>query len=185
MKNLKLIALFALTLNLVTFSCNKDDDGGNDSNSSSENNMTIDGTEFEVETAILVESGINEDGSYDWDVTLLSDGFEIDAANSTITGTGAALYLDLNTNSETGLVPGTYTFANERAEFTWKFAEGITNFNFETENGEYFDAVSGTVVITGSGNNQVIVANLEDQNGNTITGSYKGNLQMIELTEID
>ncbi|WP_026755554.1 hypothetical protein [Sediminibacter sp. Hel_I_10] len=180
MKNLKLIALFALALNLVTFSCNKDDDGGDDSSSSSENNITIDGTEFEIETAILEEWGINEDGSYDWDVTLFSDGVEIDAANSTITGTGAAIYLDLNTNSETGLVPGTYTFANERAEFTWVFAEAVTNFNFETENGESFNAVSGTVVITGSGNNQVIVANLEDENGNAITASYKGSLQMID-----
>jgi len=109
---------------------------------------------------------------------LLSDEFTVDINNEIITGTGSILYLDLNTNSATGLVPGTYTFSDQRAEFTWVDAEGATDFNFETDEGNFFLAESGTVTITGTGNNQLIVVDLVDENGNEITASYQGALQV-------
>ncbi|WP_299210933.1 hypothetical protein [uncultured Dokdonia sp.] len=176
MKNLKLVVLFALVFNLVAVSCKSDDD--NDT-VASENTMTIDGEQFDVEVGFLSEFGANGDGSFDWDVVLFSDGFTIDTAEEEITGVGASLYLDLNTNSATGLVPGTYIFSNEIAEFTWVDAEGVINFNAETGNGTFFSAVSGTVVISGTGSDQLIVANLVDANGNALTASYRGLLQIL------
>ena len=105
------------------------------------------------------------------------DGFNINVGNETVTGIGSTLYLDLNTNSATGLVPGTYTYSNERAEFTWVFADAATNFNVDTGEGNYFDAVSGTVTISVTGNNQRIVVDMLDNNGNQITTNYRGALQ--------
>ncbi len=176
MKNLKLVVLFALVFNLVAVSCKSDDD--NDTVEIT-NSMTINGEEFSVETGFLEEYGENADGSFDWDVTLVSEGFTIDTTNEIATGIGSSIYLDLNTNSATGLVPGTYTFSNERAEFTWVVAEGITDLDAETGDGNFFNAVSGTVTITGTGNNQLIVVDLLDESGNEITASYQGALEVL------
>ncbi|MFC4634489.1 hypothetical protein ACFO3O_11260 [Dokdonia ponticola] len=177
MKNLKLVFLSALVFTLVTVSCKNDDD--DNTTVEATNSMTINGEEFSIETGFLTEFGENSDGSFDWDVTLISDGFTIDINNETVTGIGSSIYLDLNTNSATGLVPGTYTFSNERAEFTWVDAEGVIDLNGETGEGNFFFAESGTVTITGTGNNQLIVVDLVDENGNEITASYEGALQLL------
>ena len=173
MKNLKLVVLVALVFNLLAVSCKSDDDN----DTASENVMTIDGEQFDVASGFLSEFGENSDGSFDWDVTLFSSGFTISTTEEEISGIGASVYLDLNTNSASGLVPGTYTFSNQRAEFTWVDAEGVTNLNAETGDGSFISAVSGTVIITGTGNDQLIEANLVDVSGNAITASYRGALQ--------
>ncbi|MDA9308105.1 amino acid permease, partial [Flavobacteriaceae bacterium] len=124
--------------------------------------------------------GENADGSYDWDVYLLGDGITINS--STPVGQGAFIYLDLNTNSADGLVAGTYTYANERAPFTWVFADACASFNtsnFNCASGSY-NASAGTVVISGSGNNTTIEVNLTDTSGASITASYTGGFSIID-----
>jgi len=173
MKNFKLLVLAVLAFNLVTVSCKSDDDNGGNSET-----MTINGEQFSIASGFLTEFGENSDGSYDWDVTLFSEGFTINPTQQSASGEGASIYLDLNTNSATGLVPGTYTFSDDREEFTWVDAEGVTNLNAETGDGDFFVAESGTVVITGTGNDQVIEVNLVDENGNALTAFYSGSLQV-------
>ena len=175
MKNFK-IAVIALVVSMVATSCSSDDDN----NTSSNNVMNIAGEEYDISAAGLENYGENADGSFDWDVILFGDGITIN--NSTPVGQGAYLYLDLNTNNADGLVEGTYTFAQDRAPFTWVYADACTSFNtsnFTCATGSY-NAIAGTVVISGSGNNTQIEVNLTDGSGASITASYTGGFSVID-----
>ena len=176
MKNFK-IAVIALVVGMVAISCSSDDDNNN---TSSNNVMNIAGEEYDISAAGLENYGENSDGSYDWDVYLFGDGITIN--NSTPVGQGAYLYLDLNTNNADGLVEGTYTFAQDRAPFTWVYADACTNFNtsnFNCSTGSYY-ASTGTVVISGSGSNTSVEVNLQDSAGASITASYTGGFTVID-----
>ena len=177
MKNFKVVVV-ALVMSIAAISCSSDDDNNN--NNTSNNVMSIAGEEFDIAAAGLEDFGENADGSYDWDVYLLGDGITINS--STPVGQGAFIYLDLNTNSADGLVAGTYTYANERAPFTWVVADACASFNtsnFNCASGSY-NASAGTVVISGSGNNTTIEVNLTDASGASITASYTGGFSIID-----
>ncbi|WP_034058770.1 hypothetical protein [Lacinutrix jangbogonensis] len=124
--------------------------------------------------------GENDNGSFDWDVSLLSEGFIINITKpENAIGIGSSLFLELRTTSATGLVTGTYTFANESLGFKLVSAQASTSLNAETGDGNYFIATSGTATITGTDNNRVIKAHLVAENDNDITASYGGVLQTI------
>ena len=174
MKNFK-ISVIALVVSMVAISCSSDDDNNNTSN----NVMSIAGEEYGISAAGLENYGENADGSYDWDVYIFGDGITIN--NSTPVGQGAYIYLDLNTNNADGLVEGTYTYADDRAPFTWVYADACRSFvnNNICSSGNY-TASAGTVVISGSGNNTQIEVNLQDSAGASITASYTGGFIVID-----
>lgn len=162
-----------LVLTVFAFvSCKSDDDGGS---SSSSDFIRIDGQNFSLDGQGYLESyGQNSDGSYDWDVTLLSSG--INYVNET--GSGNIFYIDLNTSSENGLVTGTYNYSSERNEFTWVYSQANIGVDSEDSSaGDDYYIVSGTVDIVADGNNVTIEWNLETQAGETVTGSWDGTLQ--------
>ncbi len=173
MKNLKLI-LLAIVVSLAGVSCSSNDDNNNNNNGSSSNSMNIEGVESDISAAVLIEYGENEDGSYDWDVVLLGEGLTVN--NQDLDGSGATLYLDLNTNNADGLRAGTYTFSPnyEREEFTWVAIEGCQNSDgFDCQSG-YSQGQDGTVVITGSGSNTTIEVIVTDTDGDNISANYTG-----------
>ena len=177
MKNFKVVVV-ALVMSIVAMSCSSDDDNNN--NNTSNNVMSIAGEEYDIAAACLENFGENADGSYDWDVFLLGDGITINS--STPVGQGAVIYLDINTNSADGLVAGTYTFAQDRAPFTWVYADACTNFNtsnFNCASGSYY-ASTGTVVISGSGSSTSVEVNLQDSAGASITASYTGGFSVLD-----
>ena len=172
MKNFKVVAV-ALVMSIAAISCSSDDDNNNNNNNTSNNVMSIAGEEFDISAAVLIEYGENEDGSYDWDVVLLGEGLIVN--NEELDGSGATLYLDLNTNNADGLTPGTYNFSPnyEREEFTWVAIEGCQNSDgFDCQSG-YSQGQDGTVVITGSGSNTTIEVTVTT-NGGTISANYTG-----------
>ena len=171
MKNFKVVAV-ALVMSIAAISCSSDDDNNNNNNTSN-NVMSIAGEEFDISAAVLIEYGENEDGSYDWDVVLLGEGLIVN--NEELDGSGATLFLDLNTNNADGLTPGTYNFSPnyEREEFTWVAIEGCQNSDgFDCQSG-YSQGQDGTVVITGSGSNTTIEVTVTT-NGGTISANYTG-----------
>jgi len=172
MKNLKLI-LLAIVVSLAGVSCSSDDNNNN--NGSSTNSMNIDGVEFEISTAFLQGYGESDvDGSYDWDVYLFGEGLTVN--NQDLDGSGAYLYLDLNTNNPDGLRAGTYTYSpnNEREVFTWVDIEACQNSEGDNCQSGFVSPENGTVVITGSGSNTTIEVTVTDNNGATITANYTG-----------
>jgi hypothetical protein len=177
MKNFNLVVLIALVLNVVIVSCSSDDD---DNVETSDNVMTIEGEQVSIGTGIISGYGENINGSFDWDVSLFSEGFIINIAEpDNASGIGSTLYLSLNTNSALGLVPGTYTCDTESSEFKLVSAQANTNFNAETGDENHFITTSGIATITDTGTNQVINVNLVGENRNAITASFSFVLQAV------
>ena len=170
MKSLKLI-LLAIVISFASASCSSDDD---DNNVSSRNSMNIEGVEYGISAAVLFEYGETDTGSYDWDVVFLGEGLTVN--NQDVEGSGASIYLDLNTNNPDGLRAGTYTFSPnyEREEFTWVVIEGCQNIQGDDCQSGLAFGQDGTVVITGSGSNTNIEVTVTDTNGDTISANYTG-----------
>ncbi|MEM5565423.1 hypothetical protein WNY78_09915 [Psychroserpens sp. AS72] len=159
MKKLIYSILF-LAVSLSTLqSCDSDDDS-NDPGNNLSNEVSIAGTISSLSTTgSLVSYGENGDGSFDWDVTLTS-----------ATENGINIYFDLNTNSADGLVAGTYTYSDSRAEFTYVDLEVYTN-----EDSDY-NVQEGTVVIAISGDTTSMTFNLVATDDTVITGQWSGQL---------
>ena len=170
MKSLKLI-LLAIVVSFASISCSSDD---NDNNESSLNSMNIEGVEYGISAAVLSEYGETDTGSYDWDVYFLGEGLTVN--NQDVEGSGALIYLDLNTNNPDGLRAGTYTFSPnyEREEFTWVAIEGCQNIQGDDCQSGLAFGQDGTVVINGSGSNTNIEVTVTDTNGDTISANYTG-----------
>jgi hypothetical protein len=165
-----------LFLALLIVACSGDDEGNNGSSS---NSMNIEGVEYDISAAVLVEYGETDTGSYDWDVLLLGEGITLN--NQVLNGSGAVLLLDLNTNNPDGLRAGTYTFSEnyEREEFTWVAIEGCQNFQGDDCQSELANGQDGTVVISGSEANTNIDVTVTDSNGDTISANYTGGFSFI------
>ena len=156
MKKLLYSILF-VAVSLSTFqSCDKDDDNNDGNNFNNE--ISIAGTISNLSATASLESyGENTDGSFDWDVTLTGTASE-----------NVTIYFDLNTNSENGLVNGTYTYSDTREAFSY------VDIYVTTTNNQNYAPVEGTVVISSSGNNTSIVFNLVAQDDTVITGQWTG-----------
>ena len=152
--------IFTTTLLFATAflfqSCDNDDD--KNSGSDFNNEVTIDGTFYQLnDSGFLEEYGENEDGSFDWDVELV--------------GPEAYVYLDLNTTSADGLVEGTYTYSNVREAFSFVDAE----IGFDDDN--YFALEAGTIEIDVDGDTVSIeftVISSEDGNDTEIECEWSG-----------
>ena len=182
MKNLKLI-LLAIVVSLAGVSCSSDDDS--DSAPVVNNVMELSGQQYDIDSALLESYGESgDDGSYDWDVSFYTEGFSYDSETGEVVGTGAALLLDLNTNSAGGLVPGIYTYSPERAEFKWVFAVSGTNIDTANDSGDFIYSYSqGTVTITGTDDDQTITVDLSTEDGETTaTASYQGSFQFVDYS---
>ena len=164
-----LIVLFVAAFSMT--SCNKDDDNS----SSSENGFTLDGTSYDLGRGFIEDWGANGNGSFDFDVTVVSDGITLNTGNGTLTGTGNFVYLDLNTSSESGLVDGTYTFSSNRDALTFVAASIGTDFDLDAQAGTVILATGGTVDLDVNGNTVTIDFTLETPSG-TVVGNYSGSL---------
>jgi len=158
--------LFILAASFVIFtiaSCKKDKNDPKDQ-------FTYDGETFELTQGYIEDYGDNGNGSYDFDITLVSN--DINFIQET--GIGHLVYLDLNTSNEFGLVEGTYNFSEEREAFT--LVDGIIaiSFDLDTETGELYNAISGTVIIEIDGNETKIEFNLVMANNKNVSGEFKG-----------
>ncbi|WP_179020483.1 hypothetical protein [Winogradskyella forsetii] len=158
MKKLIYSILFLAVTSLTFQSCKSDDDNNSIPNLS--NQVSIDGTVYGLDgTGFLESYGLNTDGSFDWDVEL--DGTDVD------------IYFDLNTNSENGLVAGTYTYSPDRAEFTY------VDSNILLSDGTNYSPQEGTVIIALSGDTTAITFNLTAVDGTVIQGEWSGTLTVI------
>jgi len=165
-----------LTLSLFIFAgCGNDDDGMTGTVS---NEFTYDGTTFTIPNGFLNGLGASLNGTFDWDIFLTSSG--ITSAGTNLTGAGEFIYLDLNTDSETGLIPGTYTWGDSRENLSIVPGSLISiDYNLSTFTGTQVTATDGTVEIAIDGTETTLEFTLTLSDGNTVTGSWRGVLQEI------
>ncbi len=173
MKNYLLQSLFiCLSFVMILLSCGSDDEESNS------NKINYQGNSYSFTTGLLEEFGDNGNGSYDWDVTLITNGLVEN--NGDFTGTGSLIYLDLNSDSASGLTSGTYNWATDRDAFTFTYGNIGINYNSNTDEAEIEKSIyGGSININIDGNNTTIDLNLMDEDGNAITGNYTGVLKNI------
>lgn len=177
MKNFKLSRMFILLLlTSVSFiSCSEDDDGG-EGNENGSGNATYNGTKINFDKGFIVNYGEYE-GLYNFDITLLSDDFEIDIINEDLEGTGEIIYFEMWTDQSTGLKNGTYTLSNGESDFGLSFAEFAVDFNpNDADEDDYLEATEAEITVNKSGSTYTLDFDLTLENGKSLTGRYVGNL---------
>ncbi len=177
MKNFNLSRMFILLFftSVTLMSCSTDDDGEEENGSG---NANYDGTEINLDQGYIVDYGEYE-GLYNFDITLLSDDFEIDIANENIEGNGEMVYFEMWTEQSSGLKNGTYTLSNGESDFGLTYAEFAMDFNpneDEEEGGSYLESTVAEVTVNKSGSTYTLDFELTFENGKSLTGRYVGNL---------
>lgn len=165
-----LFCLFFASMMLVS-SCKNDDD-----NPTTGGEFTINGDTRALSKGFIESYGDNGNGSFDFDVTLVSDGITVDVAGD-LAGNGSLIYLDLNSGASTGLEEGRYTFSSERNALT--FVDGSVSLDLDVVSGtgELFNITGGTIDIELSSGNTIMTFSLNIDNGSTVSGSFRGVLQ--------
>jgi len=155
-KNITAFILFTISL-FILQSCDSDDEGNVIPNLNNE--ISINGTIYTLDgMAVLQSYETNNDGSYDRDIEIFSNDLFVE--------------FDLNTDSETGISEGTYSYSDIRQSFTF--------FNVEIEiqnTNTFFNIQQGTIVINNQDTNTIITFNLLAQDGTEIIGQWSGNIQ--------
>lgn len=169
MKNVSLFLIVALALGIFFSGCKKDSE-------TSKNQMTYNGVEYGLSQGILVSYG-DGDGTYGYELVLLSSGFTIHG-NDSISGTGDGIAFSLYSNGNNNLDVGEYTYDNSSSEdaFTFDFADAVFNWNIDTEEGDDVEATGGKLNVISSGSEYELSMELTVSGGKTITGNYKGSL---------
>ncbi|MFM8493583.1 MAG: hypothetical protein ACKOA7_07605 [Bacteroidota bacterium] len=184
-KHTQIVILVLFISSMFLSSCKKDTP---DPEPKSE--FSVAGQSYTLSKGYLLYWGLNSDSlSVDWDVLLVSDGVYYSA--DSVGGTGQALYLDLNSSSNTELSPGTYMFANQRAAGTFVDASALISYDFAADNGvEYFlntDVPGGPIVVKKSGSiYELEVGFNANRDGSTVnqpvTGYFKGQLNVLDFS---
>ncbi|MBC8487341.1 MAG: PKD domain-containing protein [Bacteroidetes bacterium] len=146
------------------------------------NEIRYDGNKYPLTKGYLENYG-DWDGSevyYNFDVTLVDDGITITQDDAM--GTGNLIYLELWSSSSTGLVPGTYTFADNYAAQTFSWGETGFNYNIATDIGTLYECTGGTVTISQSGTDYIFDVILTLATGKTVNAYYKGSLIYYDQT---
>lgn len=157
-----------IVLALAITSCNDDNDD------LPANRFELDGQTYALSSGFLEDFGSNGNGTFDFDIFLSSSGISYNSTSGFYVGSGDGIYLDLNTTSETGLLPGTYNFSNNRTDFTFSDASVYLDFSFTNVSGTLFAVTGGTVTIGIDGSTTTIEFTLNLSNGQTATGIFSG-----------
>lgn len=173
-------SVYLLTIALFfasTIACENGKDTGDDENP--QNYFTLSGETYELAKAFIEPWGENDNGSYDFDIYLVSKEIQHSTSSGEFFGIGDVVYIDLNTSSANGLVNGTYNYSSERNAFTFTYGMAGADLNAAEEEGDITEIVGGTVQIKVEGNITTIDFQLTTESNTTVEGNFTGNLTFI------
>lgn len=142
------------------------------------NSFTTGDNTYLITQGFIEEMGSNGNGSFNFDVFLVSpSGIE---SYGLLFGTADVVSLDLTSNSENGLVDGTYIYdkTGERELFELADSYFTLGFNFNSNAGEIVGVTEGTVDVKLDGDNVIIDFNLQSNWGDLV-GNYTGPLKTL------
>ena len=175
MKNNQFFIIGVILSAFIFNSCDKDTVSRTSSGSS--NYFLYDGKTYNLDKGFIENYGDNENGSYDFDVFLVSESIDYSIPDEDYIGLGEVVYLDLNTSSENGLVNGKYNFSSDRDTFT--LVDGLIGIKIDiiTEEGEELvEIVAGEVDVSVSENNTVLDFDLTTRTNKRVTGKFNKKL---------
>ncbi|WP_421765566.1 hypothetical protein [Ekhidna sp.] len=142
---------------------------------SANGSFTFNGESYALTHAYKEDFGVNENGSFDVDITLTSKPVDF---NSGTFNDLTFVYLDLNTSMQNVLEAGTYTYGLERDEFV--MVDGIVGVNVNVDNegnitsGTSFEVTGGTVTVSVESDTYSISFTLTGNDNERATGSFTG-----------
>lgn len=153
--------------------------------------IRFDGVKYGIAGGILENFGMANEvpASYNFDLTLYSDGIDYFEENNDFTGTGTLLYFEMFSSDENDLAPGTYIFdADSYAANTFDWGVIIVDINFEDPlktiknksakiAGE--SIVDGTIKVSKSKSTYTITITATTDLEKQIKATYEGPLPMI------
>ncbi|MBP0905612.1 hypothetical protein ACFSKN_10425 [Mariniflexile gromovii] len=156
----KIIKLsYFLFVSLAIVSCSKDDDD----KEIFTNTVEYDGISFNVEQADIFDYGTYQ-GYYNYE-------FELEGTSSD--EIPFYIYMDLYSKGTESFRTGTFEFYNSEdiegaPDFVFAYAE------LRVDNGDYIEAVGGTITVTKNGDIYTISAQITLENDEVVTVSYSG-----------
>jgi hypothetical protein len=176
MKNISKFIIAAFILSVFFMGCKKDDD-------SPKNHMTYNDTEYDLSQGVLENYGqVDRSSVYNFDLVLLSSGFVIhDLSNEfdSLSGKGHGIVFELFTSDANKLAVGDYVYdaTESKSAGTFDYANGVLDYDMETEEGTEFEINGGKLTVVQSGDVYELNFDCTTYDGKSITGFYKGSLK--------
>ncbi|NOU60939.1 hypothetical protein [Marinifilum caeruleilacunae] len=180
MEKLKTLAIAILLSGFLFVGCSKEE---NDHHSS--NYLKLGGSKYDLQQGVLENFGSKGNSSNKFNLTLLSAGFtihEFDEVFDSISGTGHGVYFVLYSSSSEKLEIGDYVYDSYASgeSKSYDYADGVINYNTQTEEGSYLEITNGTLSILQNSETYEISFNGTDDD---ISFYYKGSLNDYDYSE--
>lgn len=145
--------------------------------------MTYNETEYDLSQGFL--QGYGKLGDYTANslgLILLSPGFtvhDVDGEIDSLSGTGHGIVFKLFATSLDKIDIGDYIYTFEVVgnAGTFAFSNGVLNYNMQTEQGDEFEINGGKLSIIQNGETYELKFDCTTDEGETITGFYKGSIK--------
>ncbi len=177
-----LLALFLVST--VFLGCDKDKDDDTDDDSTvvvtPTNYFSYDGTNYELNNALLTEYGAVATGVYNIDVNILTPGIVIHENNNiidSITGNGNFMYFELLTSEMSTLDEGSYTYSDGTTTSVKTYTSANATFGYKAADGSYDseqEIISGTFTVISNSSTLEVTFDCINDAGKAIKGKYKG-----------
>lgn len=143
--------------------------------------------DYPLEQGFIHNYGMPEGASgYNFDVTIHSQGVSYNRDRHEFQGTGHVVFFQMFSSSATELAKGTYKFNNGEtagAPSTFNAANFGMQVNFSEETGTIVSAVSGTVMVSGTGEYRTFDFDCITATGEKITGHFKGYIPVFDMRD--
>lgn len=153
------------------------------------NYLKIGSDEYDLSSCVLVNNGqAGGNEGIDLDLTLFSKNIIIsgdDNGGYSISGSGEIIQFDMVTSNDTFLDNGIYSFQNTTPYPIGTFAYALYTTGWRQSDlsvDNTFRIVSGKINVDRNGEEYEITIDCKDENGNDVTGYYKGVLQYFNST---
>jgi hypothetical protein len=184
MKSFNFLWTVVLVLSSIAItSCDKDDDS---SSADGPNEISIGNQTFSIASSFKRPGNLISEGVYEHEIYFLGNGLT-HSDNGTISGEGSMVYANIYTDSENGLVAGTYNyppFGENAGAFSIRFVTAGVNLDFDDPNGTNPENISngssGSVTISGTGADVQMIVDITATNTNKIEADFKGSLPVVQ-----
>ncbi len=191
MKNSLKLLTGVLLAGTILFGCDKDE--VDDDNAGKTNFLKIGTQEYDLSAGILENYGTDDDTTWHYgfntDLLLYSAGLSMQTdeyGDWDLTGKGHGIYFEMFSTAGNALDNGDYVFSSAEPFPVKTFVYSGYSINYNTENDDVEkegEIAGGKVSVSKNGSEYTITIDCIDDNGEKVTGFYKGTLRYFDWSE--